>query len=261
MSGFLHSLAAQALGSRKNALHPVAHLPYAIPPSPVLNEETDRQVAPLDTMGHKQFPVTHTGAELDHVPSQNQPRDSFRTESDALAHENENKVTPLSPEVLVVQAATEFSAKLDREIARPSSVESRLRQTEKSADKTVAGESPVWDEVIKTQIPLNNSATKSIANDEPYSTYSDNAAPPPLMPLQNPAQHSTLNPGAVAQHAKPGGATWQSQVEETTEVHVSIGRIEVTAVHESSPPRRDERQVHKPMSLDEYLTKRQGSKA
>ena len=259
MSGFLHSLAAQALGSRKNALHTVAHLPCAIPPSPVLNEEPDLQTAPSVTPGVERNPIAHRDAEWNHAPVQEPYHAKPHAEIDIPLRENE--VIPSSPELLVVQSATEFIAKPDRKIAHPSSVKSRLQQAENRANQTVAGEFPVWDEVIKTQIQQNNSAAKSIANDEPYSIYSVSAAPPPLMPLQNPAQHSALNPGAAAQHAKPGGATWQSQVEETTEVHVSIGRIEVTAVHEAAPPKRAERPAPKPVSLDEYLSKRQGSKA
>jgi hypothetical protein len=48
----------------------------------------------------------------------------------------------------------------------------------------------------------------------------------------------------------------QAHIEETTEVHVSIGRIEVTAVHEAPPPKRQAPTSAKPMSLDEYLARR-----
>jgi hypothetical protein len=47
-------------------------------------------------------------------------------------------------------------------------------------------------------------------------------------------------------------------VEETTEVHVHIGRIEVTAVHEPPPAKPAASRRRAPMSLDEYLAKRQG---
>ena len=47
-------------------------------------------------------------------------------------------------------------------------------------------------------------------------------------------------------------------VEETTEVHVSIGRIEVTAVHEPAPAKPATARRPAPMSLDEYLAKRHG---
>jgi hypothetical protein len=56
---------------------------------------------------------------------------------------------------------------------------------------------------------------------------------------------------------RPGGSR-PATVEETTEVHVSIGRIEVTAVHEAPPPKRAAPRRPAPMSLDEYVATRQG---
>jgi hypothetical protein len=246
MSGFLHRLAAQAMGSR-NTLHSVTHLPYTISPSPVHN---DGQVATLGTKGNKRHPIVNNGAESDHLPSQNQPRDSNQAEIGAQALENE--VVPTSPEVLITQSATGFTTKPDIEIVHPSSLRSRPRQAEKSVNKAAAGGSPVWDEVINTHTPLNNSATKSIANDTP----TDSAIPPPLLPLKNSAYPSALNSTAVAQRGEPRGSAWQSQVEETTEVHVSIGRIEITAMHEAPPPKRQAPATARPMTLDEYLARR-----
>jgi hypothetical protein len=43
---------------------------------------------------------------------------------------------------------------------------------------------------------------------------------------------------------------------EPSEVHIHIGRIEVTAMHEAAPPRRPPVQKPPPMSLDAYLAKR-----
>ncbi len=77
----------------------------------------------------------------------------------------------------------------------------------------------------------------------------------PLLPLAQARKESgaTLDffPG---KDSRPGGA-----VEETTEIHVTIGRIDLTAVYEPGP----EKQVKtsrrpQPMSLDDYLSKRQG---
>ncbi|OGB18810.1 MAG: hypothetical protein A3E51_17970 [Burkholderiales bacterium RIFCSPHIGHO2_12_FULL_67_38] len=53
-----------------------------------------------------------------------------------------------------------------------------------------------------------------------------------------------------------------SRVEETTEVHVSIGRIEVTAIHEpAAPTQRPAARRKAPVSLDEYLARRQGGRS
>jgi hypothetical protein len=44
---------------------------------------------------------------------------------------------------------------------------------------------------------------------------------------------------------------------ETTEVHVSIGRIELTAVPEASPPARRAESAKRSLPLHEYLARRQ----
>jgi hypothetical protein len=248
MSGFLHRLAAVTIGSKNNALHSLARLPYAMPTSPISNDEAAKQTATLGTSGNKQHPV-------DHVAGQNPP--SVRFHDDFDAQERENEVIPSSPEVLIAPSSTGLTAQPGLEMSPSSSIKTRLQQPEPSAKNTAAGESSVWDEGIKTHSQLNNLITKSIAKDRPYPTPSDSATPPPLLPLKNTAHPSALNPGAVAQRGEPRGAAWQSQVEETTEVHVRIGRIEVTAVHEAPPPKRQTQATAKPMTLDEYLARRQ----
>jgi hypothetical protein len=77
---------------------------------------------------------------------------------------------------------------------------------------------------------------------------------PPLLPLQSRSEALQVVPlpGAPSRSAAraPLG-------DETTEVHVSIGRIEVTAVHEAPQPKRAPARPRKPRSLDEYLAGRQ----
>ena len=48
--------------------------------------------------------------------------------------------------------------------------------------------------------------------------------------------------------------------EETTEVHVHIGRIEVTAVHEPAPAKAAGSRRPAPMALDDYLARRHGKR-
>lgn len=57
---------------------------------------------------------------------------------------------------------------------------------------------------------------------------------------------------AWAPHAPPSTA----KSEEATEVHVHIGRIDVTALHEPSAPRRRPAAAPAPLSLDAYLARR-----
>lgn len=48
------------------------------------------------------------------------------------------------------------------------------------------------------------------------------------------------------------------RVEQTTEVHVSIGRIEVTALQQAPAPEKAARQGRAPLSLEDYLARRKG---
>ena len=240
MSGFLHRIAAQAMDNRDSTLHSIARLPYSIAPSPANHEE----------------PATWTAKAnkprlTDKVPSQNQPPDSKLAEIRTQPFENE--AIPASPEVLVTESVTGITLKPELEMTPPSSAESRRRQAKINVRNIVADESPVWDESINIHTRLSHSATQSGIN-EPLT---DSTIPVPLLPLKNTAHSPALSSSAVARRGEPGRSTWQNQVEETTKVHVSIGRIEVTAVHELQPPKRQTPATAKPMTLDEYLARRQ----
>lgn len=84
-------------------------------------------------------------------------------------------------------------------------------------------------------------------------------APEPLLPFSPPPAMSPS--GAPLAQALVRQARHGTLVEETTEVHVSIGRIEITAMHETPAPRRPAPQANKPMSLDEYLAKREAGRS
>lgn len=76
----------------------------------------------------------------------------------------------------------------------------------------------------------------------------------PLLPLVRDAGR----PAPTGDHQ--GRASF-GMIEETTEVHVTIGRIEVTAIHEPAPSQPTAPRRKPPMSLDDYLTRRQGGRS
>ncbi len=240
MNGFLHRLAAQTMGSA-NTLRSAARTPYAPPFSPVNRVEPDRQVAALDTAGNEQQNMGNNGAERDPVPSQEQHHVDIHAEIGAQPRDNEG--TPSSPEILVVKSDTGFHIKPDRPSGLSSSAKAMLRQP--NIEKSVAGEPPVSADGIEIHILGNESTTLTESN-----------YPSPLLPLKDAARPSALSASAVAQRGEHSGSGRQSQVDEITEVHVSIGRIEVTAVHESTPPKRQAPTPAKPLPLDEYLARR-----
>jgi hypothetical protein len=64
--------------------------------------------------------------------------------------------------------------------------------------------------------------------------------------------------GAYATRAASPGPSASRMVEETAEVHVSIGRIEVTALQGAPAPKKAPRNNRAPLSLDDYLSRRRG---
>lgn len=79
------------------------------------------------------------------------------------------------------------------------------------------------------------------------------AAPRPPLPAES-ARPASPPPGSLQ--------TARASLPEANEVHVHIGRIEVTAVHESQPPKRAAAPPRRqPLALDDYLAKRRGGPA
>jgi len=80
----------------------------------------------------------------------------------------------------------------------------------------------------------------------------------PLLPLAKPERGFSI-PSASASLANQTHHA-AGMVEDATEVHVSIGRIEVTAVHKPAPAKPAAPRRNAPMSLDDYLAKRHGGR-
>ncbi|RFC33102.1 MAG: hypothetical protein DID91_2727703249 [Candidatus Nitrotoga sp. MKT] len=239
MSGFLHRLAAQAMG-RTNTLRSAVRTPYA-PFSPVNGVEPDTQAATLNPIDTERQHRGNGDAERASVANQEQQHVDTYAEIDIQPRANE--IAPSLPEILVTKPDISLHTKSDRPSGLPSSAKTMLRQP--SMEKTVAGEPPVLAEEIEMRVPENDSTTL------PGSNY-----PTPLLPLKNAARPSALNASVAAQRSEHSSPGRQGQADEITEVHVSIGRIEVTAVHEPPPPKRQAPTSAKPLSLDEYLARR-----
>lgn len=83
--------------------------------------------------------------------------------------------------------------------------------------------------------------------------------PSPLFPPEAPDQTvpQARRPQSPEAHRIDAGAT----ANETPEIHVHIGRIEVTALPEAATPQPKRRQGKSPMSLDDYLARKRGGAA
>ena len=80
----------------------------------------------------------------------------------------------------------------------------------------------------------------------------------PLLPLAKPERSFSIPSASTSLANQTRHA--DGMIEEATEVHVSIGRIEVTAVHEPAPAKPAAPRRNAPMSLDDYLAKRHGGR-
>jgi hypothetical protein len=126
---------------------------------------------------------------------------------------------------------------VDSTPADPGHASGRARSTTESAGRSSA---------LPTPEALRSDVTAAFVR-EP-SLLIPLAVPHPAAPPAITAPAITRRPGVT------NSTTHAVASEEPSEVHIRIGRIEVTAVHEAAPPRRPP--VPSPMSLDAYLAKR-----
>jgi hypothetical protein len=88
--------------------------------------------------------------------------------------------------------------------------------------------------------------------------------PPPLLPpVADRSAGLALTPAGRLAVASLQPASWPQapvgNADDAGEVHIHIGRIDVTAVREAAPPRRKQVATPAPMSLDNYLARRSRS--
>ena len=252
MNGILHRLAAQAMGST-GTLRSASRTPYAPPHLPINPDEPDRAAATLNTAGNETRQASDGNMKRDSVPGQKPQRGHHHAEIGAQRGTTE--VAPPSAAAFVFPP--EVAAKTERTSAQPAAEKPVLRQAEKKVNKSLADKPQTGG--IEPHISTNAFATGSTDSGEPYTAVTNGNYPPPLLPLKNTAHpaalHANANAAAAAQRAESRIFAYRRQVEETTEVHVSIGRIEVTAVHEPAPAKRQE-PAARPMTLDAYLARR-----
>jgi hypothetical protein len=219
VSGFLRNLSARALG-QSAPVQSAARLPYAALPAtfePPVGEQTSS-------------PLAATPAASVAAPTNAADR-TVRSEPGI----------PRRPPPLLVphphdDAGNEgagdepFPMRTMRAPAHPDPTASPL--TRPAAFESAESVAPTREPPPPPQVPT---ATRFIP-------------PPVLAPV----------PASVppARSAKLAGAHRQS-IPETTEVHVSIGRIELTAVQEASPPARRPAPAKPSLPLHEYLARRQ----
>jgi len=259
MSGFLQRLVGRAMGLG-TTVHSAARLPYAPPPG--LAESESPAVIPTEPLGAQRPVAGRTAGNGDSM----QP---FET-ADGMRD----------------RAATDWSVAVrgTPEVTSGSLAASTPQRTQ--GQRTPIPSSPVRTNGYATRAASGTGRAAITAADPPDSVQSAEPAPD-LLPLrserniaadaiygQSPIEdrgaaiklEPLLPPQPVPRHRAEmpdpslRGSRGARPVEETTEVHVSIGRIEVTAVHEAAPPKRRAQQPAKTMTLEEYLARRRGER-
>jgi hypothetical protein len=102
-----------------------------------------------------------------------------------------------------------------------------------------------------TDFRVDRAAVPARADSVPVQTFVE---PPPLLPPACTAASAT--PSAARHTAALPQLRAGAGGEDTTEVHIHIGRIEVTAAHETPRARAEPRSKQAPMSLGAYLAAR-----
>lgn len=256
MSGLFLRLAAQATGQRGTMLHSPARLPYqSLPERPQPTPEfatappsrTDRQ--PLQVPTDSAQRVTPAAPPTRHAPS-------GRLQEQAEKVTQEEWIAPLPrPGVTLRAKPAGLSGSAPgkhAEIRGPAVPAAMLPPQSPDDLSTPVPHAQVPVELLQPAAqPSLPPATGSEVGAVPERTLDKLVLPLPLLPASP--------PGAAAAPAASASASASAlPAREPDEVHIHIGRIEVTAIQESRPASKPSRKGAAPLSLDDYLARRKG---
>lgn len=246
MTGFLHRLAERATG----AVHPLRKAATNLFAPPLL-EEVQPQTDALEPARIDSFPAPLLREEATPAPSGQRATENV-SNPPAQTDEARHEVTVDQVRMDHRPAVSETSR--DTPIRHPATEPPPLMpRVSNSVQSVAAWAAPRTGPPLPTQHVMNEELAESLL---PASAAI--ARVEPLLPLNQPTANlarPTVNASRTDSGRAPAG-----RFEETTEVHVSIGRIEVTAVHEPAPAKPVAPRRNAPMSLDDYLAKRHGGR-
>lgn len=253
MSGSLMRLVGRALGLGSTTVHSAARLPYAPPPALA---EPAGPAAPPDSIPGAGAPVAERMPARDPVTRFYPHEDNL----DGLVFE-----APAPESTKNAPAGRKRDAEPHPEAGEGSERRDDPAEPEAAATggRTRTAHAP---ERLMEPVPELHGRGSPKADENGSGVYEGTAADripaefaEPLLPLEAAPRLPSWRAGALFPDASRGPAS-AKRSEETTEVHVSIGRIEVTAVHEAPPSKRSPTPASKPMSLAEYLARRRGGR-
>jgi hypothetical protein len=224
MKGFLHRIVQRATGAAVT-VHSLARLPYG--PQPVLAEPAIQMPASNRAARHveKEANTALPGARSQRLPT-TPPEDQ--------------RLPPPIPEI---------AAKARGDGEEPGAADGRQarRPRDLAMTEVVVAVSPRDETAPAAPELLANSKAQDVSLASLHLSA-------PLPPQASPTIRAREAPALHRAHGYARPVT----VDEATEVHVSIGRIEVMAVHEAAPSNRQLPRAPRAMSLEDYLARRRG---
>lgn len=247
MTGLLHRLASRAIGSART-VRSDARLPFAsetwghaaietqAPPTEpaTLLQPSTAVLAPHSLAGE----TTEATAQL-HAP--NAPRWQQQQQKQQLTAGQAPATEP--PNAQTSAAATPHSTR-------------QHHQQPFATDAPLPAQPPGKRTVLPQPTPSAPATSRPVAvHPHTVPAFAQNEPEPLLPPM---SAHSVAASAGLAPRAHLGAwaSTAQSAARDDTEVHIHIGRIDVTAVHEAPKPRPRARERTQPVSLDAYLAAR-----
>lgn len=261
MSGLFLRLAAQATGQRGTMLHSPARLPYQSLPER-LQPAPEFATAP-PSRADRQLPQVPTDSAQRVAPAAPSTRHapSGRLQEQAEKVTQEEWIAPLPPltnrpGVTLRAEPAGLSGRAPEKHAeiRGAAAPAAMLPPQSPDDLST----PVLLAQVPVELPLQPAAQPPVppANGSevgavPERTLDKLVLPLPLLPSNPRGAAST--PAAAA-----SASALALPAREPDEVHIHIGRIEVTAIQESRPASKPSRKGAAPLSLDDYLARRKG---
>lgn len=274
MSGFLHQLAARSLGLAPE-VRPRASLPYAAPAMDTLAAEASAlQPAPAGLPPEAQAPAsTVPKAPASNLKADNAhpaPLVAERNADNLAAERPANTSSPAT-------AGNEQLRVLPSRLLRPADSQTDIEAGHRDA-KTSPASPPAAPIYRRAEAPPAQNSQPS--DDDPSSRFADleslvsrllkQESNQPATPADNKPLPASAKPSATTQRPAPISTIRPptsrerpsvTETEPSPEVHITIGRLEVNPPSRPAPPPPPRPRGPAPLSLSDYLARRNGGRS
>lgn len=257
MSGLFLRLAAQATGQRGTMLHSPARLPYQSLPER-LQPAPDFATAPPSRADRHPLQVPADSAQsvaTSAPPTRHAPSGRLQEQAEKVTQEEWIAPSPRPGVTLRAKPAGLSGSAPEKhaEIRDPAAL-SALLPPQSPDDLST----PAPLDQVPVELPLQPVAQPSVlsANGSEVGAVLERTLDKLVLPL--PLLPANPQGAASAPAASASASASAVPAREPDEVHIHIGRIEVTAIQESRPASKPSRKGAAPLSLDDYLARRKG---